>query len=201
MASHRKRLVVLISGNGSNLQAVIDACADDRINGDVVCVVSNKASAYGLTRARRAQIPAEVFPYAPYRDLPDPRARYDAELAERVAKHAPDIIVLAGFMRVLSRSFLDRFPEQIINLHPALPGQFIGLNAIERAWTAKAETGLSETGVMVHGVTEDVDVGPIHGTATVSMVEHDSLESLSEAMHAAEHFLLVQVLTELTHAR
>ncbi len=192
----RKRIVVLASGNGSNLQAIIDACARNEINGEVVAVISDRVNAYALERADRAAIGSRAFPYAPFKGLETPRERYDAALAEVVAEAAPDLVVLAGFMRLLSPAFLDRFPQRIINLHPALPGEFAGVRAIERAWEAAQRGEITETGVMVHVVTEEMDVGPVLGTTTVSVTEHDDLASLEEAMHAAEHFLLVQVVAE-----
>jgi phosphoribosylglycinamide formyltransferase 1 len=194
---NRRRIVVLASGNGSNLQALIDACARDAIQGDIVGVVSDRANAFALERAERAGIPVHVLSFAPFKAKGATRSEYDAALAGSVAEFMPDIVVLAGFMRLLSPAFLDRFPERIINLHPALPGQFIGKDAIERAWSAYEAGSITETGVMVHIVTEETDAGPVLGTTAVSLAGHDSLASLKEAMHAAEHFLLVQVTADL----
>src|SRR5690606_24030598 len=127
------RIVVLISGRGTNLQAILDACARGEIAGDVVCVVSNRRAAYGLERAHAANVPTEYLALKPFKDRGEPRSAYDAALADVVARYTPDLVVLAGFMHVLSPAFLDRFPNQVINLHPALPGEFAGTHAIERA--------------------------------------------------------------------
>ncbi len=130
------RLAVFISGYGSNLQAIIDAIQAGELNARIVVVVSNRRDAYGLVRAERAGIPTLYFPLKPYRDAERSREEYDADLARRVAEYAPDWIVLAGWMHVLSPAFLDHFPGRVLNLHPALPGQFPGTHAIQRAYEA-----------------------------------------------------------------
>lgn len=190
----RARLVVLISGNGSNLQAILDACADGRLNAVVVAVVSNRADAYGLQRAAAAGVPGIVLKRSKGRD----RRAYDAELAEVVTEHAPDWVVLAGWMHILSMAFLGRFPNRVVNLHPALPGQFAGTHAIERAFAAFQAGEISETGVMVHLVPDEgVDDGPVLGTARVAIAAADTLETLTAKVQAAEHALLVEVLAGL----
>src|SRR4051812_30660209 len=128
----RARLVVLISGTGSNLQAILDACAAGKLPAEVVAVVANKATAKGLERADKYGIPAKVKEQA----LTQERQDYDRELADLVAGYQPDWIILAGWMRLLSPHFLNRFPHKVINLHPALPGAFPGTHAIERAFAA-----------------------------------------------------------------
>jgi formyltetrahydrofolate-dependent phosphoribosylglycinamide formyltransferase len=189
------RLVVLISGNGSNLQAVLDACAEGELDAEVVAVVSNVADAYGLQRASAAGARTEVLLRRPG----ESRAAYDTRLADLVAPYAPDFVVLAGFMRLLSMAFLARFPRAVVNLHPALPGEYPGLHAIERAH-ADARAGLrSQTGVMVHLVPDEgVDDGPVLATETVAIHPNDSVESLAERIHATEHALLVSTLRTLT---
>ncbi len=132
----RRRLVVLVSGSGSNLQAILDACAGGTVPADVVGVISNRRDAYGLVRAEQAGVPGRYFPYKPYRDAGRSRTEYDADLAAEVAAFAPDVVVLAGWMHILSAAFLDRFPNRVLNLHPALPGMFTGTHAIERAFEA-----------------------------------------------------------------
>ncbi|MEM8745551.1 MAG: formyltransferase family protein [Actinomycetota bacterium] len=123
------RLVVLVSGSGSNLQAIIDGCASGELDAEVVGVVSNRLDAYGLVRADGAGIPIE--PITPLGG--EERQTYDTRLATVVERFAPDWIVLAGWMRLLSMAFLERFPERVVNLHPALPGELPGTRAIERA--------------------------------------------------------------------
>jgi phosphoribosylglycinamide formyltransferase 1 len=192
--SRPKRLVVLVSGNGSNLQAVIDACADGRLPAEVVAVVSNRPDVFALQRAAVAGVPAvHVGVHAG-----EERADYDARLADVVAGFDPDLVVLAGWMRLLSMSFLGWFPGQVVNLHPGLPGELPGTNGIERAWDEAVAGIRSDTGVMVHLVPDEgVDSGPVLGTATVSIDTEAGFDAFATRIHAAEHQLLVAVLGEL----
>jgi phosphoribosylglycinamide formyltransferase 1 len=192
----RRRLVVLVSGTGSNLQAVLDGCADGRIDADVVAVVSNRPDVFALQRADAAGVPAVHIGLHPGEE----RAEYDARLADLIAGFEPDLIVLAGWMRVLTMSFLGWFPRQVINLHPALPGELPGTHSIERAWDEALAGSRTSTGVMVHLVPDDgVDDGPVLATTVVDIDRTSSLEDFETAMHAAEHRLLVQVLCDVCH--
>jgi formyltetrahydrofolate-dependent phosphoribosylglycinamide formyltransferase len=174
-------LVVLISGHGSNLQAILDACAAGELNAEVAAAISNKSDAFGLERARQAKA--------------QDRREYDAELANLVASYQPDWIVLAGWMRVLSAAFLDRFSNRVINLHPALPGTFPGTHAIERAYEAYRRGEIDHTGVMVHIVPDEgVDSGPVLAQEIVPIQPGETLESLEARIHAVEHRLLVNTL-------
>jgi phosphoribosylglycinamide formyltransferase-1 len=194
----RARLAVLISGNGSNLQAIIDACADDRLPAQVVVVVSNRRAAFGLERARRAGIPTLYLSLKQYLDDGRGRAQYDADLAAGVAAYRPDWICLAGWMHVLSNAFLQRFPKRVINLHPAMPGQFPGTDAIARAYAAFGAGQIEHTGVMIHYVPDDgVDVGPVIVSETVPIYAYDTLASLEERVHSVEHALYVKALSTL----
>ena len=195
--AQRKRIVVLISGSGTNLQALIDASQQGHIDGDIVGVISNRKSAYGLVRAADADIPHQVVPYAPFKSKDEGRRAYDAHLASVVSEYSPDWIVLAGFMRILGVEFLSQFEHRVINLHPALPEAFPGTDAIARAWRAHQADGLEDTGVMVHFVVEEVDAGPVLGTRTLEMGQFTSLEALESAMHTLEHALLVEVVSSL----
>jgi phosphoribosylglycinamide formyltransferase 1 len=189
--SNLQRLVVLISGHGSNLQAILDACASGELSAQVVAVISNKSDAYGLERARRSNVPAIAKPKPKDQD----RRTYDAELAELAASFQPDWVVLAGWMRVLSSAFLDRFPQRVINLHPALPGTFPGTHAIERAYEAYQRGEIDRTGVMVHLVPDEgVDSGPVLAQAEVLIQSTDTLESLEARIHYTEHRLLIKTL-------
>lgn len=188
------RLVVLISGHGSNLQAIIDACNQGLIKAQVVLVISNQADAYGLTRARQHKITCQVIDVSAGQNRHD----YDCILAHHVAAANPDLIILAGFMRILSAEFIKRFPTKIVNLHPALPGTFAGTKAIKRALTAFAHQQISETGVMIHQVIdESVDLGPVLAQKKVAIYPSDTLRSLTKRMHQAEHGLIVSVLQQL----
>ncbi len=188
------RLVVLISGNGSNLQAILDACASGELRATVVAVISNKDTAYGLTRARAANVPALVCAKERSQDRP----AYDAQLADLVASFQPDWVILAGWMRILSMPFLARFPQRVVNLHPALPGTFPGTDAIERALNAFQSHSIEHTGVMVHLVPDEgVDCGPVLASEVVPILAQDTLPTLEARVHAVEHRLLVQTIKRL----
>ncbi len=190
-APQHARLAVLISGSGSNLQAILDACTAKTLPARVVVVVSNKPDAYGLERASHAGIPAVVKEKAKGQN----RLAYDQELADLVASYHPDWIILAGWMRILSNAFLSAFPGKVINLHPALPGAFPGTHAIERALAAFNSGEIQHTGVMVHLVPDEgVDSGPVLAQEIVPIYQTDSLESLETRIHQVEHRLLVQTI-------
>lgn len=190
----KARIVALISGHGSNLQAIIDACAAAELPAEVVLVVSNRRDAYGMVRAYQAGIPTLYFPLKPYLGGRG-RAQYDADLAVQVAAYRPDVIALAGWMHVLSNAFLQRFPGKVINLHPALPGTFPGTDAIARAYAAYRAGSITNTGVMLHFVPDEgVDVGAVITSEVVPIFPHDTLQSLEERIHATEHRLYVHAL-------
>jgi formyltetrahydrofolate-dependent phosphoribosylglycinamide formyltransferase len=191
------RLVLLASGNGSNVQAVLDACASGRIPAEVVAVVSDRADARALRRAHAAGVPAVHVGARPG----EPRGDYDARLADVVSGFAPDRVVLLGWMRILTMSFLGWFPGTVVNLHPALPGELPGTRSVERAF-GEFERGLrTTTGVMVHLVPDEgVDAGPVLATQTVPILPGDTLEALLERVHAAEHHLVVTTLAQLCGA-
>ena len=188
------RLVVLISGSGSNLAALLAACAEGRISGQVVGVVSDRRDAYGLVRAAEAGVPTTLVPWRLMHKAGASREAFDAALAEAVAAYAPDLIVLAGFMRILTPTFLTRFDGLVINLHPSLPGDIIGAGAIERAFEEAQAGRRDHTGVMVHEAIAEVDAGPVLGQVTVPILPEDSLDTLKARVHAAEHRLLIEVV-------
>jgi formyltetrahydrofolate-dependent phosphoribosylglycinamide formyltransferase len=188
------RLVVLVSGNGSNLQAILDACASGVLPANVVGVVSNVTGAFALERARMAGVPALVC----VKRKAQERRAYDAELADAVAALKPDWVVLAGWMRILSSDFLGRFPNHVLNLHPALPGAFPGTHAITRAYEAFRRGEITQTGVMVHLVPDEgVDSGPVLAEEVVPIRPDDTLETLESRVHTVEHRLLVETLKGL----
>jgi phosphoribosylglycinamide formyltransferase-1 len=190
-----QRLVVLISGNGSNLQAIIDACQQQEINAEIVTIISNKSDAYGLQRAQQANIKTIVQE----KISGQTRQEYDQELAQLINDLKPNWIVLAGWMRLLSNKFLQCFPGKVINLHPALPGMFPGVNAIERALIAFQNGEITQTGIMVHQVPDEgVDSGPVVAQQIVPIYNDDTLNTLSKRMHTAEHQLLISTLKNLT---
>ena len=196
-AARHKRLVVLVSGSGSNLQAIIDACADDHLPAEVVAVVSNKPDVFALQRADAAGVPAVHVGVHPG----EKRSDYDARLADVVAGFDPDLVVLAGWMRILTMSFLGWFPRRVVNLHPALPGELPGTGAIERAWQEANAGTRTVSGVMVHLVPDEgVDDGPVLGTATVSIDVDAGFDAFAASIHHTEHRLLVTTLSELCSA-
>ena len=197
-AARPMRLVVLISGAGTNLQAILDACASGELRAEVAAVISDHADVMGLERAHGAGVPA----IARVKRKSDERRAYDAALADVVARFDPDWVVLAGWMRVLSSVFLDRFSGRVVNLHPALPAMFPGTHAIERALEAYRRKEIAHTGVMVHLVpNEGVDNGPVLAAAPVPIHPEDTLVDLEARMHAAEHRLLVDTLKTLVNSQ
>jgi formyltetrahydrofolate-dependent phosphoribosylglycinamide formyltransferase len=192
-----KRLAVFISGSGSNLQALIDAIQAGELEARIVLVASNRRDAFGLVRAERANIPSLIFPLKPYLEAGYSRSAYDADLADMVLAYGPDLIVLAGWMHILSPAFLDRFPERVLNLHPALPGQFAGTHAIQRSYEAFQRGEIEHTGVMVHWVIPEIDAGPVVATANVPIQTGDTLADLEARIHAVEHQLLVNAVQQI----
>ena len=186
------RLVVLVSGSGTNLQALLDACAAGALAAQVVAVVSNRREAYGLARARRAGVEAVYFPLQPYRDSGRSRADYDRDLGRLIAGYRPDLVVMAGWMHISGPAFLAQFgPRQIINLHPALPGAFPGLNGLARSFHAFRAGEVGAVGCMVHYVIPEVDAGEVVATREVAVLPTDTLDDYAHRLHAAEHALIV----------
>jgi len=189
------RLAVLISGNGTNLQAILDAIRMRVLDAQVVVVVSNHKAAFGLERAEKAGVPTRYHPLKPYRDAGRSRNEYDADLAKIVMEYKPDYVVLAGWMHIFTQDFLRHFSYRVINLHPALPGQFPGGHAIEDAFEAYKRGEIKGTGVMVHLVPdEQVDRGPVILSGEVPIHATDTLETLETRVRQTEHKLLVQAI-------
>lgn len=174
-----KSVVVLISGNGSNLQAIIDACDSSIKDGKVTAVFSNKATAYGLERAKKADAKPVFIDPADF----ESRTAYDVELMRQIDTFNPDLVVLAGFMRILSDGFVRHFKGRMINIHPSLLPKYPGLNTYQRAILA----GDEEHGTSVHFVTEQLDGGPVILQAKVPIFDGDSIETLTERVQTQEH--------------
>jgi phosphoribosylglycinamide formyltransferase-1 len=208
-------IAVLLSGGGSNLQALFDAEAAGELGASVGLVVSDRADAYGLQRAlargvAAAHVPLPYAPRGPARDAA--RAAWELRLAAVTAAFTPDLVLLAGFMRVLSPAFLNLFPGRVINQHPALlpddggdsyrTGAGIVIPALRGAHVVRdaIERGLPVTGCTVHRVTPRVDDGPVLGRAEVPVLPGDSVESLHERIKAEERRLIVAVVRELAAA-
>jgi len=171
--------VVLISGNGSNLQAIIDHCANGSIPAEVVAVISNVGSAFGLTRAQQAGIAAHCLDH---RDFAS-RSAFDEALGGLVDGFHADLVVLAGFMRILSPSFVDRFVGRLLNIHPSLLPSYPGLDTHQRA----IADGAKEHGASVHFVSHDLDAGPVIIQGQVSVLKQDSAQALAARVHEVEH--------------
>lgn len=173
------RLAVLVSGNGTNLQAIIDRIEAGEINARIVCVVSTAADAFALERARRHDIATVIHCNGSFASRRD----YDAALVEILRSHAVELVVLAGFMRILSPVMIDAFPNSIINIHPALLPAFPGLNAQSQALAY----GVRFSGCTVHFVDHGTDTGPIILQAVVPVLDSDTEESLSRRILQEEH--------------
>lgn len=178
-------IAVLVSGNGSNFQAIVDAIESGRIkNAKIACLISNKADAYALQRAARHNIKAIVMDNKSYPD----RRSYDAAVVALLKEHGVDLVVLAGFMRILSEVMINAYPNAIMNIHPALLPSFPGLDAQKQA----LDYGVRYTGCTVHFVDTGTDTGPIITQAIVPVLADDTVESLSERIHGEEHSSYVE---------
>lgn len=176
-----KKIVVLISGQGSNLQALIDACQQGQISAKIVAVFSNKAQAYGLQRAKAAGIAAHALDTNAYQD----RAAFDAALANAIDQYRPNLVVLAGYMRILNPSFVQRYSGRMLNIHPSLLPKYPGLHTHHQT----IDNGDSEHGTSVHFVTEQLDGGPLILQAKVPIFPVDEEDDVIARVQAQEHTL------------
>ncbi|WP_444894661.1 phosphoribosylglycinamide formyltransferase [Microbulbifer sp. TRSA001] len=187
------RVAVLISGSGSNLQALLDAAAQEDAPFSVTAVVSNKADAYGLTRAEQAGVPTSVVNHRDYSS----RETFDHALIEEIDKCKPDLVVLAGFMRILTPDFVRHYNGRLINIHPSLLPKYQGLHTHKRA----LEAGDKEHGVTVHFVTEELDGGPPIVQAIVPIKEGDTPELLAKRVQVQEHIIYPMAVTWFAQQR
>jgi len=187
------RIGVLISGSGTNLQAILDACRDGRIPGRVVVVISDRADAYGLERARRAGVDALHLDPSAY----PTRTAFDAALAERLRAYQVDLVCLAGYMRLVRKPMLEAFPNRILNIHPSLLPAFPGLEAQRQA----LEYGVKVAGCTVHFVTAGVDEGPIVLQAAVPVLEGDTVEDLRQRILKEEHRIYPEAIRLFAEGR
>ncbi|WP_372239646.1 phosphoribosylglycinamide formyltransferase [Pseudomonas sp. L-22-4S-12] len=172
-------VVVLISGSGSNLQALIDSIAEDGNPARICAVISNRADAYGLERAKQAGIDTRVLDHKQF----DGREAFDAALVECIDGFAPQLVILAGFMRILTPAFVSHYSGRLLNIHPSLLPKYKGLHTHQRA----LEAGDHEHGCSVHFVTEELDGGPLVVQAIVPVQSDDTPDSLAQRVHAEEH--------------
>ncbi|MGE3921250.1 MAG: phosphoribosylglycinamide formyltransferase [Gammaproteobacteria bacterium] len=180
------RLIVLISGHGSNLQAIIDAIANRMLNAEIMLVISNRADAYGLLRAKQAGIMTEVVSVKQLSD----RQKFDEALIKLIEPFTPDLVLLAGFMHILPSEFVRHFAGKILNIHPSLLPKYPGLHTHRQVLAA----GDKEHGCTVHYVTEDLDAGPIIAQEKCEVLPNDTEDMLRERVLKLEHQLYVKVL-------
>ncbi len=193
MGVEMKRIVVLVSGEGSNLQALIDASQQGRVYAKLSAVFSNKASAFGLERAQSAGIPAHALDVKSYAD----RAAFDAALADAIDAYNPDLVVLAGYMRVLDAKFVQRFAGRMLNIHPSLLPKYPGLHTHRQAIENRDETH----GTSVHFVTEQLDGGPVILQAKVPVFSDDTEQDLIERVQTQEHSIYPLVISWFVDGR
>ena len=193
-AQQLHQIAVLISGRGSNLQALLDAIRDGRLRAELRVVISNNADAQGLERARKCNVETLVLDHRDKSRFPS-REDYDRTLVDELRKRDVDVVCLAGFMRLLSPVFINAFPNAVLNIHPSLLPSFPGVNAQYQAW----EHGVKQTGVTVHLVTSELDGGPVVLQEAVPIRDDDDVETLSARILAQEHKLYpeaVRILLE-----
>jgi len=187
------RLVVLISGSGSNLQAIIDGCAEGSIDAEVAAVISNRPSVRGLERATEAHISSEVVDHTEY----DSRDAFERALIERIDAFRPDLVILAGFMRILTPGFVRHYAGRMLNIHPSLLPRFQGLHTHRRA----LEAGDATHGASVHFVTEELDGGPVVLQAVVPVLPGDDEERLAARVLEQEHRIYPAVIQWIAEGR
>ncbi|MEO5844416.1 MAG: phosphoribosylglycinamide formyltransferase [Caldimonas sp.] len=188
-----KNIVILVSGRGSNMEAIVRACADERWDARIAAVVSNRADAAGLGFARERGIATDVVDHRAFAT----RTAFDDALAERIEHHRADIVALAGFMRILGAAFVRRFDGRLVNIHPSLLPAFPGLDTHRRA----IEAGCKASGATVHFVTTDLDHGPIIGQAVVPVLADDSVATLAARILTHEHRLYPRAIAWLVEDR
>jgi phosphoribosylglycinamide formyltransferase-1 len=190
--NHRRAIGVLCSGNGTNLQAILNACRSGRLKARVAVVLSDKPNAYALVRARRAGAPAQVVEPKEFGS----RAAYERRVIQVLDAHRVRLVCLAGFMRILSPVFVRHFHGRILNVHPALLPAFPGAHAVRDALAR----GVRVTGVTVHLVDEQVDHGPIVLQEAVSVAPGDTEASLLRKLHRIEHRLYPQAIRQVLNS-
>jgi phosphoribosylglycinamide formyltransferase-1 len=181
-----KRIVILISGRGSNMEAIVEACAAEGWPARVAAVISNRPAAGGLAYAHQRGIATQVLDHTAFAD----RDTFDAALGDTIDAHAPDVVVLAGFMRILTDGFVNRFAGRLVNVHPSLLPAFTGLHTHRRA----IEAGCKVAGATVHFVTAELDHGPIIAQALVPVLPGDTEATLSARVLVREHTMYPQAV-------
>ena len=184
-----KNIVVLISGSGSNLQAIINACKSNEINGRVICVISNNPSAFGLERAKKFKIKTKIIDH----NLYSKRDKFDDDLQFFLEELSPDLIVLAGFMRILGSKITNKFSDKMINLHPSLLPLYPGLNTHDQVLANKD----SFHGISIHYVSPKLDGGPLIAQGVIKVNKNEEKNNLIDRIHNIEHILLPKIINQI----
>jgi len=184
-----KKIAVMISGSGSNLEAIVKACHEKNIYGEIVYVISNNPDAYGIERAKKYNIPVKIIDHKSYTDRDD----FDNALKEFLDNLEIDLIILAGFMRILGKNITEKFYGKMINLHPSLLPLYPGLNTHTQALNNKDKYH----GISIHFVSAELDAGPLIAQGKVLVQADDDLEKLVSKIHKVEHDLLPKIINEL----
>ncbi len=187
------RIVVLISGSGSNMQAIAEACQKQSMDAEIVAVISNRPGVAGLERAQHFDIPSEVLDHTSFAT----REEFDINLIRAIDEHSPDLVVLAGFMRILTSDFVRRYKGRLLNIHPSLLPKYKGLHTHKRA----LEAGDKEHGVTVHFVSEDLDGGPNIIQAVIPVLDDDSENTLQSRVQIQEHIIYPIAVKWFTEGR
>jgi len=193
MSKSNINIVVLISGSGSNLQAIIDATIAGKLHANIKAVISNRPGVKGLSRAQAVKIPTLTLDHKQF----ESREAFDQQLIQEIETHKPDLVILAGFMRILTDKFVEHFDGRLLNIHPSLLPQFTGLNTHQRALDA----GVKQHGVSVHFVNNELDGGPLVLQAVIDVNENDTAESLQQRIHQQEHIIYPMVIEWVAQGR
>ena len=184
-----KKIAIFASGTGSNFEAVAKACQNGTIHAKVSLLVCDKPEALVISKAKSLNVEAFVLSVKDFKN----KEAYEEAILAQLQKYKVELVVLAGYMRLIGQTLLEAYPDNIVNIHPSFLPEFPGVNSIKRAF----ESGVKETGITVHYVDSGIDTGPIIAQRVVAIDESDTLESLEEKMHRVEHQLYVEVLKEL----
>ncbi|MAX49816.1 MAG: phosphoribosylglycinamide formyltransferase [Gammaproteobacteria bacterium] len=184
-----KKIAVLISGSGSNLEAIADACSKNKINGEITCVISNNSSAYGIKRAKNYNLKTFVVDH----NLFGTRSEFDNEIEKILIGEEIQLVVLAGFMRVLNKEIVNKFSGKMINLHPSLLPLYPGLNTHDKV----IKNNDCEHGISIHYVSPELDAGPIIAQGRIKVRKNEDIKDLEKRIHQIEHRLLPEIINEI----
>ena len=184
-----KKIAVLISGSGSNLEAIADACSKNKINGEITCVISNNSSAYGIKRAKNYNLKTFVVDH----NLFGTRSEFDDEIEKILIGEEIQLVVLAGFMRVLNKEIVNKFSGKMINLHPSLLPLYPGLNTHDKV----IKNNDCEHGISIHYVSPELDAGPIIAQGRIKVRKNEDIKDLEKRIHQIEHRLLPEIINEI----